>query len=267
MSTYHSGEREAQLRAGVRDLAERVGRIIGPTIPAAAAGFLIRRTFVIAATTSAAGSVHASILSGQPGFIAVPDPSTIHLRPTHGDQETVLRDLQESGTIGLLAIDFATRRRMRANGTGRVDDAGIIVSTREVYSNCPQYIHERDELTIEDRPACRADRLTGTQMSRVSAADTFFIASAHPERGADASHRGGEPGFLSVTPSSVSWPDFSGNNMFNTLGNLLVDERCSLLFVDFQAGEVLRIDGRASIDWSEPRRIEVLIDEVVGNLR
>lgn len=265
--TYHSGEREAQLRAGVRDLAERVGRIIGPTIPDAAAAFLARRTFVVAATTSAGGAVHASLLGGAEGFVAVPDPLTIRLRPAGGDRETVSRDLQESGTIGLLAIDFATRRRMRANGRGHLDGESIVVSTREVYSNCPQYIHERDAFTIEDRPAVRADRLSDAQMRFLSAADTFFIASAHRGRGADASHRGGGPGFVSVTPSTLSWPDFPGNNMFNTVGNLLVDPRCSLLFVDFQAGHVLRIDGRASIDWSEPRRIRVSVEDVVGNLR
>lgn len=264
MSTYHSGEREAQRRAGVGDLAERVGRIIGPTIPAAAATFLAQRTFVVTATTTAGGDVHASILSGSAGFTAVLDESTIRLRPTAGDRETVIRDLRESAAIGLLAIDFATRRRMRANGTAIVDGQDLLVSTREVYSNCPQYIHPREELTLHGGAAKRTDYLMDREMAFIAAADTFFIASSHPERGADASHRGGEPGFVSVTPDTVSWLDYPGNNMFNTLGNLLVHERCSLLFVDFLSGNVLRIDGRASIEWGEPRRIVVAIDGVVA---
>ena len=264
MDRYHSGEREAQRRAGVGDLAEKVGRIIGPTIPTAAAAFLAQRTFIITATTSAGGDVHASILSGPAGFTAALDPSTIRLRPTAGDRETVIRDLRESASIGLLAIDFATRRRIRANGTAIVDGQDLVVSTREVYSNCPQYIHTRQELTLQDGAARRTDQLTQGQMALIAAANTFFIASSHPERGADASHRGGEPGFVSVTPATVSWLDYPGNNMFNTLGNLLVHERCSLLFVDFQSGNVLRIDGRASIEWSEPRRIEIAIDGVLA---
>jgi predicted pyridoxine 5'-phosphate oxidase superfamily flavin-nucleotide-binding protein len=264
MDTYHSGEREAQRRAGVRDLAERVGRIIDPTIPAAAATFLAQRTFVITATTSADGGVHASILSGSAGFAAALDPSTIRLRPTAGDRETVIRDLRESAAIGLLAIDFATRRRMRANGTAIANGQDLLVTTREVYSNCPQYIHPRAELTLHDGASTRTDQLTESQMTFIAAADTFFIASSHPERGADVSHRGGEPGFVSVTPASVSWLDYPGNNMFNTLGNLLIHEGCSLLFVDFPSGNVLRIDGRASIEWAQSRRIEVAIDAVMA---
>ena len=92
----------------------------------------------------------------------------------------------------MLAIDFATRRRMRANGTAIVDGQDLLVSTREVYSNCPQYIHPREELTLRGWAAKRTDQLTDRQMAFIAAADTFFIASSHPERGADASHRGGD---------------------------------------------------------------------------
>lgn len=266
MDTYHSGELEAQQRAGVSDLAERVGRIIGPTIPAAAAAFLAQRTFVVSATVAAGGEVHASILSGGAGFCTALDSSTIRLRPTAGHRETVIHDLQDGRAIGLLAIDFSTRRRMRANGTAVVNGQDILVSTQEVYSNCPQYIHTRDELLLHDGPETRTERLSERQVAFVAGADTFFIASSHPQRGADASHRGGQPGFVSATEASVSWFDFPGNNMFNTLGNLLVHDRCSLLFVNFKSGSVLRIDGRASIEWSAPRHIEVVIDGVVETL-
>jgi len=264
METYHSGELQAQRRAGVRDLAERVGRIIGPTIPAAAAAFLAQRTFVVTSTSSSDGSVHASILSGDVGFAATLDPTTIALRPGGGDGETVRRDLSETASIGLLAIDFSTRRRMRVNGTAVVNGSSITISTREVYSNCQQYIHAHEEAGWTNAAVVtRAGHLDGRQRALIASADTFFIASHHPERGADASHRGGDPGFVSVTPASVSWLDSPGNNMFNTLGNLLVHDRCSLLFVDFQSGDTLRIDGRASIEWSEPRRISVAVDEAV----
>jgi uncharacterized protein len=264
MDTFHSGEREAQQRAGVRSLAEKVGRIISPTIPAAAAAFLAQRSFLVSATVAASGEVHASILSGSAGFSTALDPLTIRLRPSIGHQIAV-RDLQESSAIGLLAIDFATRRRMRVNGTALVIGQDILVSTQEVYSNCPQYILTRDELVLHDGPTTRTERLTDRQVALVATADTFFIASSHPQRGADASHRGGPPGFVSVTPDRMSWLDFPGNNMFNTLGNLLVHERCSLLFVNFHSGGVLRIDGRASIEWSAPRRVEVAIDGVFEN--
>jgi predicted pyridoxine 5'-phosphate oxidase superfamily flavin-nucleotide-binding protein len=266
MDIYHGGELEAQRRAGVRDLAERVGRIIGGTIPGPAAAFLAQRTFVVTATVAADGAVHASILGGRAGFADALDPSTIRLRPAGGDRETVTSDLAATGIIGLLAIDFATRRRMRANGTGVVREGEFILSTREVYSNCPQYIHPRRDIALDSGVPTHFRRLTPSQLALVASADTFFMATAHPERGADASHRGGDPGFVSVTPATVSWLDFPGNNMFNTLGNLLVDDRCSLLFVDFESGHTLRIDGRASIAWGEARRIDVAIEGVTSTV-
>jgi uncharacterized protein len=264
-TTYHSGEIEAQRRAGVRDLAERVGGIIGSAIPAPAAVFLAQRTFVVTSTVDAEGAVHASILSGEAGFAEALDPATIALRPTGGDSETVRRDLAGNASIGLLAIDFATRRRIRANGTAAANGPDFILSTREVYTNCPQYIHPRQATPWSAALAHRSGHLDAAQRAFIASADTFFVASHHPERGSDASHRGGEPGFVTVTPATVSWLDFPGNNMFNTLGNLLVHDRCSLLFADFASGAVLRVDGRASIEWSEPRRITVAIDEVANN--
>ena len=87
-------------------------------------------------------------------------------------------------------------------------------------------------------------------MALVRDADTYFIASSVPpsrlERsaahGVDVSHRGGKPGFVRVDRDAdgvdtLTVPDFSGNNMFNTLGNLSVYPRAGLLFVDFAGAE------------------------------
>lgn len=263
MGVFHSGELEAQRRAGVEDLAGRVGRIIDSTISAAAAHFLVQRPFVVTSTSRSDGRVHASILTGPPGFAQAVDPSTITLRPRGGDLAVVRDDIRAPGTLGLLAIDFATRRRVRMNGMAVVSGEEIRLTTREVYANCPQYIHAHEDVTLSPSLVTSATGLDERQRALIASADTFFIASLHPERGADASHRGGEPGFITTTPSSVSWLDYPGNNMFNTLGNLLVNDRCSLLFVDFARNGSLRIDGRASIEWGDPRRIDVTIDEVV----
>jgi predicted pyridoxine 5'-phosphate oxidase superfamily flavin-nucleotide-binding protein len=256
---YHAGELEAQTRAGVRDLAERVGRIIRPTIPPAAAGFLAARSFVVAATRGADGAVHASLLAGTRGFAKVTGDQTLTLRPESGHVADAVQHIHATGVLGLLAIDFSTQRRMRANGRATVRAGVIEMETREVYSNCPQYIHERPDIMP---PIVSSDRvpeeLSPAQRAFIERADTFFIASVHPEAGADASHRGGEPGFVHAEPTRITWPDYSGNNMFNTLGNLLVEPRCALLFVDFSTGETLRVEGRATVNWGERRTISVL---------
>jgi hypothetical protein len=107
----------------------------------------------------------------------------------------------------------------------------------------------------------------------VRRADTFFIASAHPKRGADASHRGGRPGFAEVADNGrrLAFPDYSGNRMFQTLGNLAVNPRTGLLFLDWETGNTLQLTGRAQIIWdaqalmSRPgaeRLVEVRLDAV-----
>ena len=232
---YHEGELAVQRRAGVATLAAKVGRIIGAEIPAVAAQFLAERRFVVTSTVAADGAVTASLLAGRAHAL---DPRTIRIEASLRD-ERVVADVAATGTIGLLAIDFATRRRMRVNGTAAIDGDALVVTTNEVYSNCPQYIH------VDPTPE-----------------DTFFIATVHPTAGADASHRGGPPGFVTVEGTRYSWPDFPGNNMFNTLGNLAVNPRCGLLFVDFATGAMTKVRGRGTVEWEgEERRVVVERDE------
>jgi len=253
---WHEGELAVQTRAGVAAQAQRVGRIIGETIPAAAAQFLAARPYVIVATVSSDGAISASILGGAPGFTVTTSERSIRIEPRFGHLAEVIAGLNDTGTIGLLAIDPANQRRMRANGSAAVHDTTIFMTTREVYSNCPQYIHPR---TIEPQPAEAAEKLTGNaltadQQAWISRSDTLYIASAHQETGADASHRGGEAGFVRGEGANrLALPDYSGNNMFNTLGNLAVDPRCGLLFIDGPSGSTLQLRGRATLLWDDPR--------------
>lgn len=237
---WHEGELEMQRRAGVRTLADRVARIIGADIPPVAAAFVAAQPFVIVSTVDASGQPTASLLGGPPGFARAEDERTLTIAPAFGHD--VSADIDATGTIGVLAIDLATRRRMRVNGTAVRRGDSIVVTTREVYSNCPQYI----------RPRAFAPRsLSPAPRDLIATADTFFLATAHPAHGADASHRGGAVRVESAT--RLSWPDLPGNNMFNSLGNLLVNPRCGLLFVDFDRAAALQLRGTASVQGDEER--------------
>jgi predicted pyridoxine 5'-phosphate oxidase superfamily flavin-nucleotide-binding protein len=256
---FHAGELEVQERAGVRDKAARVGGSIHHELPPAAEVFLAQRRFVVLATAGADGRPWASLLTGSPGFASVPDPRTIRIdaRPLPGDP---LSDTLATSTFaGLLAIDLATRRRMRANGRLRSPPGEPIrIELDQVYSNCPKYIQRRD---VERGPAPEPARAVGhsgslieRQREWIRRADTFFLATVNPEEGADASHRGGMPGFVRVEGNRVIWPDYAGNMMYNTLGNIAVHPRAGLLVPDFASGGVLLLTGQASIDW-EPGRV------------
>ena len=90
------------------------------------------------------------------------------------------------------------------------------------------------------------------QLAMIKKADTLFVASAHPERGVDASHRGGNPGFVRIIDDlTLRIPDYLGNSMFNTLGNLAVNPRAGLVFVDFEQGTTLQVIGRGEVLWDQ----------------
>jgi len=260
---YHPGEIEVQERAGVRSMAERVGNSIHPTIPPAAREFLEEQLMVVVGSVGPDGRVWASLLAGEPGFVRALDERTVRIDAAPLPGDPLAEALQGAGTqVGMIAIEFATRRRLRLNGEAeRRPDGSIYVQARQVYANCPKYIQAREPETsratepgLQDGRTRRSRRLTDEQRRLVSDADTFFIASAHPEGGADASHRGGNPGFVRfLNENTLEFPDYSGNTMFNTLGNIAVNPSAGLLFLDFEGGGTIQLTGEAQIIWHAGR--------------
>lgn len=251
--TYHPGEIEVQRRAGVREAAEEVGAIVGGRIPPALVPILAGFRLVVAASIDERGRLWASLLTGPHGLLRAVDETRIRLeaRPTPGDP--LGTNLAGRPELGLLAFDPATRRRARFNGRGVLEPAGgITLDVEQAYGNCRKYIQLRHFEEVAEPPTgtpIRSTALSARQREWMATADTFFIASAHPEGGADASHRGGAPGFVRVEGRRLSFPDYAGNNMFNTLGNLSADPRAGLLFVDFAGGDLLQLTGRARLLW------------------
>jgi len=251
-SPFHAGELELQRRAGVEDEARAVGRIIGSRIPAGAGRFLGSQRFAVVASVAADGRVWASWLHGPPGFLAAVDDQLIRLaaRPLPGDP--LEANLAARPELGLLVLDPSTRQRMRFNGRGLPTPEGTFLLVAQAYGNCPKYIQRR---ALEADAPCGAapaplvsTRLSERQQTWIRAADTFFIASFHPQGGADASHRGGLPGFVRVSgPNRLAFDDYPGNAMFNTLGNLAAHPQAGLLFVDFSTGDLLQLAGRACV--------------------
>jgi predicted pyridoxine 5'-phosphate oxidase superfamily flavin-nucleotide-binding protein len=81
----------------------------------------------------------------------------------------------------------------------------------------------------------------------------FFLATADGEGRPTCSYKGGEPGFVRVVdPHTVVFPSYDGNGMYLSAGNVLVNPEVGLLFLDFERGHRLRLDGTASIDFADP---------------
>ena len=259
-SPFHAGEQQVQARLGVRAIEDWARQVIRPYLPEQHRAFHTSLPFLVAAARDARGGPWATILTGPEGFVTSPDPRSLAIaaRPAVGD---ALEDaLVEGADLGLLGIEFSTRRRNRLNGRIARSDEGILIcSVGQSFGNCPQYIRERQWHREPDEPRgtpVRGQRLTAAQRAWIAAADTLFIASGFrgagesPSFGMDASHRGGDPGFVTVESATrLSFPDYAGNDHFNTIGNLVLDPRAGLLFVDFGTGSLLQLTGRATVDW------------------
>jgi hypothetical protein len=74
-----------------------------------------------------------------------------------------------------------------------------------------------------------------------------MISAATTAWGADISHRGGDPGFLNLNGQTLTFDDYPGNNLFNTLGNLKQYPTCGLLIMDFKTGDIVQIAGDAKL--------------------
>ena len=253
---FHSGEIAVQERAGVRDIAEDVGESIADHLPPGASEFLERRQMAVLGTVDNRGNVWASVVTGKPGFIETVDDHRLRVATHMTSSDPLFHNLATEGDIALFAPDFVSSRRVRVNGRGVIKHGAIFITTEEVYGNCRRYLQER--IFVGIRQASGADQkpkigaeLSASQQKQISLADTFFIATDNPERGADVSHKGGNPGFARILDERrIAFPDYNGNSMFNTLGNVTVNPHAGLLFIDFDSGRTLQLTGRASIDWS-----------------
>jgi predicted pyridoxine 5'-phosphate oxidase superfamily flavin-nucleotide-binding protein len=252
---FHADERAAQQLAGYA----RTGGAIHEALTAQHRDFFERLAYVFAGVLDDHGWPLAAILTGSPGFVRSPDPKTLVVRAQLPAADPAAPALQAPRDVALLGIDLATRRRNRANGAIIASDAqGFAMRVQQSFGNCPQYIQRRTSEALARRPGplVVARSLDETARTLIESADTFFVASrSRPdieEAGrVDISHRGGKAGFVAIdAQGSLVIPDYRGNRYFNTLGNLHGDPRAALLFIDFDRGDSLQLQGRVTIDWT-----------------
>jgi len=284
-SPFHEGEQRVQTRLGVRDEIEPwARRVVRAYLPDEHREFYSRLPFLVLAARDSEGRPWATLLAEEPGFVSSPDAHTLEIAALPSSGDALAGALQAGDDIGILGIELATRRRNRVNGrvAGR-DPYGLAFAVEQSFGNCPQYITERTwkraPAHSTPKSAARSESLSNLQSELVRRADTFFIATGFRGEGEsavfgmDASHRGGAPGFIRVESTrEIVFPDYAGNNHFNTLGNLELDPRAGLVFVDFARGDLLQLTGRARIDWGSDaldkfpgarRLVHFEIDEVV----
>jgi uncharacterized protein len=255
---FHAGERAIQERVGERDLALLNGRAIAGSVSPAARTFPGKQQYCVIGWAAPQGDLWATLLTGRAGF-AVSDANGSRVAFALEDAGEQLRShppfdaLRQRDHVGMLFIELATRRRLRINGTvAELAAASMTVNVMEAYPNCPKYIQRRAASRSATPPSYMPTRsgsaLTEETRRWIRSADTFFVATAQPQGLVDCSHRGGKAGFIRLVNGDLHIPDYPGNSMFQTFGNLYLNPHAGLVFVDFEGNRQLQLTGEARLD-------------------
>ena len=119
-----------------------------------------------------------------------------------------------------------------------------------------------DSRRISDR---LEEKLTRTQFTPndkdfIESVPYFFLATADAGGRPDCSYKGGMPGFVRITgPSELAFPDYDGNGMFKSLGNILVNPSIGMLFIAMHGKtQRLRVNGEAKVSDSDPLLVQTV---------
>ncbi|KAJ5646761.1 Riboflavin synthase-like beta-barrel [Penicillium lividum] len=242
-----------------------------PYLSGRAAGFLQQAPLVALGTLDAEGRPWSTIWGGQAGFASPIAESIIGLRALvdskgdpvvnellgkHADTDT------QNKMVSGLAIDLENRQRVKLFGrmmagsldNGDVAQAQLVVKIEESLGNCPKYLNKKHIVPAQSSPTILSDtpQLTQPALELLSHADTIFVSSAHGKIDMDTNIRGGPAGFVRVESNNpggavLVYPEYSGNRLYQTLGNLQVNPRAGYVIPDFESGDVLYITGNTQM--------------------
>jgi len=112
-----------------------------------------------------------------------------------------------------------------------------------------------DTRRLADRldEAIVGDTIGPNDRAFIEQCDMFFLATADEQGRPNCSYKGGEPGFVRVVDEhTIAFPNYDGNGMYLSMGNLLANPHVGLLFIDFEMRHRMRLNGEASIDEADP---------------
>ena len=279
--SFHQGELDVQAMANESAIALRNGQVISSNILPGAMPFIAQQNMLVVSSVDQKGLPWSSVLFGTPGFIKATNSGALLLDTSKmliNEHDPLWRNILHNAQVGILAIELSTRRRFRVNGRiqniskeGQCADCEAAsltnqlfeITVQQAYPNCPKFIQRRN-LKIEEHSYLEVlpkplmgNELTPELIDVISQSDSFFVSSASltkekNEHNVDASHRGGFPGFIKVLSNSrLLIPDYQGNSMFNTLGNIHVYPKAGIIIVDFDNSRVLQLSGNANILWDQ----------------
>lgn len=263
LPTWHEGEKFIQAKLGVAERMDIVGRrVVRDFMPDQHRAFYSQLPFIVLGSVDTAGDPWATFLEGRPGFMSSPTRTALELAARPHPLDPAAAGMHDGAPVGLLGMEMHTRRRNRMNGFLAHTDGGLRVDVDQSFGNCPRYIQlrefgfGRDPVAPFSGEAEHLAALDPAARALIAGADAFFVASyadREDRRQVDVSHRGGKAGFVRVgDDGTLTIPDFDGNLFFNTLGNIVLNGKAGLLFVDYASGDMLQLSGDAAVVFDSP---------------
>jgi hypothetical protein len=256
---YHAGQIAVQEEARTRVVADRLAHWVGPV-----AEFAADADLLLLATRKTDGALRFTTLAGRPPLVEVIGPATLRLRFPPG--QSPVND--DPIACGGLAINLGRARRARINGRLRPEGDACALDATETFTLCRKYMAPSLALTEQPHagPATRAplapdDPWLAALLAR---AETSFLASAGPDGAPDVAHRGGPPGFITFDPATrlLSWPEYLGDGVFKSAGNVRATNSVTLLVVDTESGDGVELIGRgdyANVRTDRQDRLDPLV--------
>ncbi|EMD88668.1 hypothetical protein COCC4DRAFT_195595 [Bipolaris maydis ATCC 48331] len=179
------------------------------------------------------------------------------------------REREDAKLVAGLAIDLMTRKRVKTagrlvgcmvreiEGKAESDDAPAeprhmiqaVTMIEQSLGNCPKYINQYEihPALVSSKLVAEGPSLSDEGRALISASDMFFLSSSTSDD-MDVNHRGGPPGFVRIiSPSEIVYPEYSGNRLYQSLGNLQLNPKIGLAFPNYATGDMLYITGRTQI--------------------
>ena len=183
----------------------------------------------------------------------------------------IVREEGEGRMVAGLTIDLETRKRVKmfgrmiAGALGTRDDevlgheehiaeVQLVLKIEQSLGNCPKYLNQKHIVQALAKPELVSDtpKFPQRALDLIEKSDLFFISSSQCDQDMDTNHRGGPPGFMRVVSNDdsgavICYPEYSGNRLFQTLGNLMVNPLAGLCVPDFDTGDMLYFTGKTDI--------------------
>ncbi|KAB8274441.1 hypothetical protein BDV30DRAFT_208999 [Aspergillus minisclerotigenes] len=270
---WHDGE--IQMRSLLR-----IPPIINPTVPSLSYGatyLLLNSPLLAIGAVDREGRPWSTLWGGEVGFAKPTSQSKIEIRTPVDSKHDPLADIllhNSSGESGQLVsglvVDLATRKRAKLFGrkitgsiqvdeenridSSRVGFAHLLVQIEASLGNCPKYINIRNITPALPTPRLISEspQLPSGALKLLDHADTLFISSRHGDVDMDTNIRGGPPGFVRVISNEpngavFAYPEYSGNRLYQTLGNLQTTPLAGFVFPDFETGDALYVTGQTEV--------------------